>query len=158
MSFPSCLEAQRPEGTLKMPQLDPTAYFSEYLWTLLSFFGFYYFLSKFFLPEFARALLFEQKKAEKKPFGQVSSGLWFCFGQDPSGLWIEKNPNRIWGQWRVRFDGPKGRATPMALFQKKIELCGMFFDSYKKIPALLQSFNKNKTNLWESFLNQKDPS
>lgn len=45
-----------------MPQLDLAAYFSEYLWTLLSFFTLYSLLSKFFLPRFARALLFEQKK------------------------------------------------------------------------------------------------
>lgn len=71
-----------------MPQLDITAYFSEYLWTVLSFFIFYYFLSKFFLPEFARALRFEQINytLSKDTISSEYKGVFFLFHENLAAL------------------------------------------------------------------------
>ena len=46
----------------KMPQLDPVTFFSQFFWLCVFFFGFYFVISKDFLPKLGRILKFRKKK------------------------------------------------------------------------------------------------
>lgn len=133
-----------------MPQLDITAYFSEYLWTSVSFFTFYYFLSKFFLPAFARALLFEQKKYSEplqKTFGGASNGEKDTF----SGILWTKGKKLFRGFFLVETQAGYSQ-KPFFLRQKKTELCTTRTEFLESYPAFLLKTKKNTGCLHQSFL------
>lgn len=45
-----------------MPQLDKVHFLSQFFWLCLSFFGFYFFIVKYFLPSMARILQWRKNK------------------------------------------------------------------------------------------------
>lgn len=135
-----------------MPQLDITAYFSEYLWTVISFFIFYYVLSKFFLPSIGRALLFEEKK--------YSADLSFDLtDMTSSSRSNEKlSPHTLWsfGTSLLHESGfPQKKISYInmsSLSQKKTELCTKASLYVLTYPPFLSLLRKDPEILHQSFL------
>lgn len=129
-----------------MPQLDITAYFSEYLWTVISFFTFYYFLSKFFLPNFARSLAFEQKKYLGTNPGMDKDS--FLHEKDKT-FWTQAAFGKNLFQQRQKVP----TTIPSSILcQKKTELCIGTTQFLEVYPALLSHTKKNSLCSHQSFL------
>jgi hypothetical protein len=134
-----------------MPQLDITAYFSEYLWTVISFFTFYYILSKFFLPKFARSLAFEQKKYIETSIGKNRDP----FHREKDNIFLTRRAfeKNLFQQSFLNQRVP----TPISstiLFQKKTELCTECSQFLELYPAVLSQTKKNPVASHQSFLEE----